>query len=324
MARIIRIGRPPYPEELVRELASLGSVYHPDASLDGFRALAAAGVDIVALDDELPDDAVLLMPNAVGPAERLIQITDRLLAPGGCPWDMEQTHTSLKRYLLEETYELFDAIDDDDLEAMKEELGDVLLQPVLHAAMERRDGRFDIDDVASRITDKLVHRHPHVFGDVGELDTASVLRQWDQLKKAEKADKPASILGGVPRTMPSLQRAFEVSKRAARTGFDWPDLASIWDKVAEEEAELRDAMASGDHAAIEAEFADLLFALVNVARWLKVEPESALQTMVTRFSARFYAMEQAASKPLAELTALEWDELWNAAKVSTAPDRNPS
>jgi tetrapyrrole methylase family protein/MazG family protein len=260
----------------------------------------------------LPEDATLLLPASTGPVEELVQITDRLLAPGGCPWDQEQTHSSLKKYLLEEAYELCDAINAENLEAMREELGDVLLQPLLHA----RDGGFDIDDVAAAISRKLINRHPHVFGDVGELDSEAVLRQWDQLKAKEKPGEPRSILGGVPRTMPALQRAYEVSKRAARTGFDWPDLVSIWAKVHEEEVELRAAVEASDQAAIEAEFADLLFSLVNIARWLKVEPENALRDMVSRFTARFEAMEAAATKPLNELSPEEWDELWNQAKLA--------
>jgi MazG family protein len=148
------------------------------------------------------------------------------------------------------------------------------------------------------------------------MDSEAVLRQWDQLKSKEKAGAPRSILGGVPKTMPSLQRAYEVSKRAARTGFDWPSVEAIWDKVREEEAELSQAIAGGDHNAIEAEFADLLFALVSVARWLKIEPEGALRAMVSRFMARFELMEAAAGKPLSELTPGEWDLLWNQAKIS--------
>ena len=316
MARIVRLGRPPYAAEVIDALRGVGPLFHADPDQDGFRALQAAGLDITSLGETLPDDGTLLLPESTGPVEVLVQITDRLLAPGGCPWDQEQTHTSLQIYLLEEAYELFDAIDTADTDAMKEELGDVLLQPLLHSAMQRRDGSFDIDAVAEGINRKLINRHPHVFGDVGALDAEAVLRQWDQLKAKEKSGTPRSILGGVPKTMPSLQRAYEVSKRAARTGFDWPGVEAIWDKVREEEAELALAVASGDPKAIKAEFADLLFALVNVGRWLNVEPESALREMVSRFTARFELMEAAAGKPLPELSVEEWDELWIRAKRS--------
>ncbi|HLK15640.1 MAG TPA: nucleoside triphosphate pyrophosphohydrolase [Fimbriimonadaceae bacterium] len=314
MVRVIRLGRPPYPSELLEQLRDAGRLYHPDPAQDGFEALRRAGLDAHPVEGDLPEDSTLLLPDSTGPLEVLVQITDRLLAPGGCPWDQEQTHTSLKKYLLEEAYELFDAIDSSDQASMREELGDVLLQPLLHAAMERRDGAFDIDSVAEAISSKLISRHPHVFGDVGELDAAGVLRQWDELKSREKGGKPRSILGGVPRTMPSLQRAYEVSKRAARTGFDWPSVEAIWEKVREEEEELRAALAGGDPAAVEQEFADLLFALVNVGRWLGVEPEAALRAMVSRFTSRFEAMEAKATKPLQELSPEEWDVLWIEAK----------
>ncbi|MHB8638033.1 MAG: nucleoside triphosphate pyrophosphohydrolase [Fimbriimonadaceae bacterium] len=300
---------------MIESLKGAGPLFHPDPDQDGFRALCAAGLDVQPLDDLLPDHGTLLLPSATGALEALVQINDRLLAPGGCPWDQQQTHTSLKRYLLEETYELFDAIDARDTEAMREELGDVLLQPILHAAMQRRDGNFDVDAVAKAITAKLIGRHPHVFGDVGELDTDAVLKQWDRIKAAEKGGAPRSILGGVPGTMPSLQRAFEVSKRAARAGFDWPTMEAIWDKEREEERELAAAILAGDQEAIESEFADLLFALVNVARWLSIEPEAALRKMVSRFIRRFEAMEAAATKPLVDLSPIEWDELWNQAKA---------
>ncbi len=316
--KIVRLGRPPYDEALLNELRALGPVYHPDPNQDGFRALQKAGVEVLAVATELPDDTTLLLPSSTGRLEALVQITDRLLAPGGCPWDQEQTHASLKKYLLEEAYELFDAIDAEDDEGMREELGDLVLQPVLHAAMKHRDGSFDIDAVAKGITDKLIRRHPHVFGDASAEDADAVLKQWDKIKSAEKEGEVKSVLGGVPRTMPALQRAYEVSKRAARTGFDWPNIAAIWDKVREEECELSEAVASGDQKRIEQEFADLLFSLVNVARWLKVEPEGALREMVDRFTTRFQAMETSADRPLSELDPSEWDVLWNEAKTSVS------
>ncbi|HWD40036.1 MAG TPA: nucleoside triphosphate pyrophosphohydrolase [Fimbriimonas sp.] len=249
------------------------------------------------------------------PLYELVSIVDRLLGPGGCPWDREQTHETLKKYLLEEAYEVFDAIDTKDMEQLCQELGDLLLQPVLHAQMEKLEGRFDIDDVARAICDKLIRRHPHVFGDVEAADADQVLRNWDAIKKTEKPETP-SILSGVPRGMASLLRAHETGKRAARVGFEWPDIEAVFQKLREEESELREAIESGDQDRIESEIGDLLFTVVNLSRWCRVEPEEALRKMLNRFTARFMAMEASTGRPLRELSAEEWDELWVRAKSS--------
>lgn len=246
--------------------------------------------------------------------DRLVQIVDRLLGPGGCPWDQEQTHESLKKYLLEEAYEVLDAIDSGSSDKLKEELGDLLLQPIMHAQMQKRDGGWDIDAVADAISDKLVRRHPHVFGDTTVHDADEVLRNWDQIKKSEGKEEQ-SILAGVPKGMASLLRAHEISKRAARVGFEWPTLDAVFEKLAEEEAELQAAIASGDKLEVEAEIGDLLFTVVNIARWLDVEPEEALRKMLNRFSGRFQAMEASSTKPLRELGPDEWEELWEKAKM---------
>lgn len=263
---------------------------------------------------------VLVVPAypAATPMDGLIHVVDRLLGPGGCPWDQAQTHETLKKHLLEETYEVFEAIDQNDPDALRDELGDLLLQPILHAQMEARDGRFSIQDVATAIHDKLVRRHPHVFGDVTANDAEEVLRNWDAIKQREKGGEVRSVLAGVPKAMPSLLRAHEISKRAARCGFEWPDLEAVFDKLREEEIELREAVAAGDPAHIEAEVGDLLFTAVNLARWAKVEPEEALRRMLDRFTARFQAMEAMADRPLRELDAAEWDRLWEAAKAALA------
>jgi tetrapyrrole methylase family protein/MazG family protein len=247
----------------------------------------------------------------------LVEVVTRLLGPGGCPWDQAQTHATLKKYLLEESYELMDAIDAADDDRMREELGDVLLQPLMHAQMRQRDGAWGADDVAQGIIDKLVRRHPHVFGDVDVADADEVLRNWDSIKQTEKG-KADSILTGVPRAMPALLRAYDISKRAARAGFEWPTFEAVWEKFAEEERELREALASGDAAAIESELGDLLFTVVNLARWAKVEPEEALRRMLDRFTARFMEMERRSDRPLRDLSPEAWDDLWNAAKVSVA------
>ncbi len=246
--------------------------------------------------------------------EGLRQVVDRLLGPGGCPWDIAQTHESLKPFLIEEAYEVLDAIDSGDKSKLCEELGDLLLQPLMHAQMEARDGGWSIDDVADRIIQKLVHRHPHVFGDAQAATPAEVLARWDEIKKAEKPDAAASILGEVPRALPALHRAHQISVRAARVGFEWPSLDAVLQKLGEEELEMREALSSGDKKRISDEIGDLLFTVVNVARWCDVLPEEALREMVDRFTKRFNAMEQATTKPLKELDPAEWDELWNRAK----------
>jgi tetrapyrrole methylase family protein/MazG family protein len=245
----------------------------------------------------------------------LVWVVERLLGPGGCPWDQEQTHQSLKKHLIEESHELFDAIDAEDLDQMREELGDVLLQPLMHAEMQRLEGNWGVDEVAVQMSEKLIRRHPHVFGDVDANDSAAVLQNWDRIKKTEKGDTPRSLLAGVPKGMPALLRAYDISKRVARNGFEWPDFESVWDKLREEELELREAVEHENPAKVEDEVGDLLFTAVNVARWAGVEPEEALRKMLNRFTERFMAMERMASKPLSELTAEEWDELWNRAKL---------
>lgn len=244
----------------------------------------------------------------------LVWVVDRLLGPGGCPWDMEQTHESLKKYLVEECYELVDAIDHRDDEGLVEELGDVLLQPLMHSQMEARDGRWDVHHVAETEAQKLVRRHPHVFGDKSVHDSADVLKQWDEIKKTEKGESRASVLAGVPQSAPALLRALEVSKRAARAGFEWPDMNAVWDKFDEETVEVREALASGDQGQVSAEIGDLLFTVVNLARWAKVDPEDALRTMVDRFVGRFRHMEAMAGRGLEELSPDEWERLWSRAK----------
>jgi len=276
-------------------------------------SLHAAGI-ASRVSDDVPADAVVVVGRG-GPLYDLAYVTDRLLGPGGCPWDQAQTHESLKKYLIEEAYEVLDAIDSGDVESFREELGDLLLQPVLHSQMRKRDGEFDIDDVAQGIVDKLVRRHPHVFGELSVADADEVLRNWDAIKKAEKGARPASILGEVPRSMPSLARALTISKRAARAGFEWPNIEGVYEKLEEELRELREATATEDEEAMAAELGDLLFTVVNIARWLSVDPEEALRQMVNRFVARFHRMEAASPVPLSELSPDEWDRLWTQAKL---------
>jgi tetrapyrrole methylase family protein/MazG family protein len=309
MPTVLRIGaRPELWPESAREALKQGPVIMVEPNEELAKALVGEGVSIGGWGD-FTQDAVLVIP--VTPIEELITLVDRLLGPGGCPWDQAQTHESLKRHLLEEAYEVIEAIDRSDAIALREEIGDLLLQPVMHGQMS---DSFTTQEAARTVVDKLIRRHPHVFGDVDADDAETVLRNWDRIKQNEKGEQPQSLLAGVPKAMPALLRAYEISKRAARVGFEWPDIDAVWDKLREEEAELREALAAGDARAAESEMGDLLFTIVNVARWLKIEPEDVLRQMLDRFTERFQAMERTAPRPLNELTPEEWDQLWVAAK----------
>lgn len=250
--------------------------------------------------------------------DELVRIMARLRAPGGCPWDREQTHRSLRHYFVEEVYEALEALDDQDMSRFCGELGDVMLQVVFHAQLAGEAGEFDIREVLRRINEKLVRRHPHVFGDVTVSGADEVLDNWQEIKLAEgeNVDRE-SVMDGVPRGLPALQRAYDLSRRAARVGFDWPDIGGVWDKFAEETAELREAAEAGDPSAIEAEVGDLLAAVVNLARFLGVEPEQAMRTASDRFEGRFREVEKRAGeagRDMREMGLAELDELWEAAK----------
>ena len=248
----------------------------------------------------------------------LVEIIARLRGPGGCPWDGEQTHETLKPYLLEECYEALEALDSGDAEALCGELGDVLLEITLHAQLGAEAGSFDISDVCQRISDKLVYRHPHVFGNVHVEDSDEVLANWEQLKRQERGDDPrTSVLDGIPRTLPALKRSTEVQKRASKVGFDWDEISGPVAKVAEELAELEEARAACDPEAIAQELGDVLFAVVNMARFLAVDSEDALRMTCDRFAERFRQMESeavAAGRCVADMTLEELDELWEAIK----------
>lgn len=251
----------------------------------------------------------------------------KLRAPGGCPWDGEQTYGSLAQYLLEESYETFDAIQDaestGDTANLREELGDLLLQVVFHATIGKERGDFDIDDVAAGITQKLILRHPHVFGDA-KIETADdVLKNWDQLKADErkasgKADKTAdSILDDVPVHFPALLEAAKITKKAAKVGFDWSSVDQIFDKLNEETSELKAAIDSGDTDHIAEELGDMLFVITNIARKLDIEPETALKRTNRKFRRRFKFIEdelKAANRDIATSTLTEMDTLWNKSK----------
>jgi len=260
-------------------------------------------------------DAVILVPDHNHPLFLRV-IVDLLLGPHGCPWDREQTHASLTKYLIEESYEFIQAVQDDSQPAMVEELGDVFLQPFLHTQIAEKAGTFKLADALSAISSKLIRRHPHVFADVSVSGSDEVLKNWDQIKKKEKGESgSASILGDVPIAMPSLSRALAISKRAARAGFEWPNKQEVLAKLQEEIAEYEEAVLTADSEHIQSEIGDVLFTVVNIARWEKVDPEEALRKMLTRFTDRFHAMEASTKTPLSELTPAEWDRLWVAAKA---------
>jgi MazG family protein len=268
------------------------------------------------------------MSRASDATERLLAIMTRLRGPGGCPWDREQTLRTLRPYLLEEVYEVLEAIDGGDAREHCEELGDLLLQVVFQAELAREEGRFDFGDVAEAIAAKLVRRHPHVFGDARVPDTAGVLRQWVQLKQVEKAERGGgkSVLEGVPRELPALARAQRLTEKASRIGFDWPDAAGARAKVAEELGELDEAAASGDGGRVEDEVGDLLFAVANLARKLQVAPEEALRRAVGRFVARFEHVEQELQRlgrQPGDASPEEMDRLWENAKLALAAKKNP-
>ena len=257
--------------------------------------------------------------------EDLVGIMARLRGEGGCPWDREQTHASLKRYALEETYELLEAIDQDDGDAVREELGDMLLQVLFHSQMAKEERRFAIEGVMTGLRDKLVRRHPHVFGGERAADADTVLRNWEQIKATEKSGSRGqgqSPFTSVPRAMPALARAQRIGDKAAGAGFDWPDAEPVWRKVEEEWEELREAVGSGEPGRVEAELGDLLFSVVNLSRFLKVQAEEALTGAVERFRQRFAQVERELAgrgKTVGEASPEELDRAWERAKATGGP-----
>jgi len=262
------------------------------------------------------------------PIEQLRDVVHKLRGPGGCPWDREQTHRSLRAGLLEEAYEVAAAIDAGDDDNLREELGDLLLQVVFHAQLASEEGRFDFADVARGIVEKLVRRHPHVFGAESAESSAAVLVRWEEIKRAEKnkagdgaikasGEQAASVLDGVPGVLPSLLHAHAIQKKAGKVGFDWNEAAPILEKIREELIEVEEAIASADPAEIEREIGDLLFSVVNLARKLRIDPEIALRGATNKFSGRFRAMEELARArglELKDMTLEGMDVLWEEVK----------
>jgi tetrapyrrole methylase family protein/MazG family protein len=244
-------------------------------------------------------------------------IMKRLRGPGGCPWDAEQTHESLTRYLLEETYEVIEAIESKSSEHLKEELGDLLLQPVFHAAIAEEAGTFCMDDIVQTLCEKLIRRHPHVFGDAQIADSAAQIENWEQIKKTEKGDQRKSALSGVPPHLPALLKAQKVTEKAARVGFDWEHVDQVMAKVMEELHEFEEAMIANDNKQMESELGDLLFAIVNLGRFLSINPEGALRKTINRFQKRFEYVEErlhSEGRQMQNATLAEMDQLWEAAK----------
>jgi tetrapyrrole methylase family protein/MazG family protein len=251
---------------------------------------------------------------------KLVEIMARLRAEGGCEWDRAQTHESLRQYLVEETHEVIDAIRQGDPDPLCEELGDLLLQVLFHAQIASEIGQFDISDVIASISGKMIRRHPHVFGDATADTPEAVSRQWDHIKRTIENRSKESILGGIPKGFPSLLRAAKMSKKAARAGFDWERTEQVLGKVEEELSELKEAMTQGDPAPMEHELGDVLFSLVNLARFLGLNAEVAMVSANDRFERRFREMEKIAEKTGCSIENADMDtldRLWEMAKKST-------
>jgi len=256
--------------------------------------------------------------------EKLVGVMARLRAPGGCPWDREQTHATLRTYLIEEAYEVLEALDGADDVKFAEELGDLLLQVVFHAQMADEEGRFTVVDVIREIYEKMIRRHPHVFGERRAKDAAEVLRNWEIIKKEERQAKGVveeeaaeSVLDGVPRSLPALLEGYQLTRKAARIGFDWENVGGLFEKLQEETEELRQVLEKRGGKEIEGEVGDILFVAVNLARFLKIDPEIAMKKASGKFSRRFREMERMAREQgttLAEVARGRMEELWEEAK----------
>ena len=259
------------------------------------------------------------MPASNGAFDHLVKIMDRLRGPGGCPWDREQTYATLRNYLLEECYEVVEALDAGDRDGLREELGDLLFQIVFLSRLAKEEGAFTAEDVAAGIAEKMVRRHPHVFGQERAETSAEVLRNWEEIKRKEKgeAEAPRSVLAGIPRGLPALLKAQRLGTKAARVGFDWQRDTDVLDKIEEEVAELRRAAEAGKPEQVREEFGDLMFSLVMLARRLEVDAEEALEGANRKFQARFHEIERrlaAAGIPVQDAGLETLDRLWDEVK----------
>ena len=245
--------------------------------------------------------------------ERLVEIVDILRSENGCQWDREQTHDTLKRNMIEEAYEAVDAINDNDMKHLQEELGDVLLQVVLHSQIAKEEKAFNIEDVSKTLSDKLVHRHPHVFGDTKVSSTDDIIDNWEKLKKQEKPHR-TSVMDGISKSQAALMSAQKISKKAVKVGFEWPNEEELYACVKSEIKEFSEAKTQEEK---EDELGDILFAVVNLARWNNIDAEQALLKANRKFMTRFREMEKLAPKELENLSFEEWDKLWKQAKINT-------
>lgn len=245
--------------------------------------------------------------------KELVEVIARLRAKDGCQWDREQTHSTLRPNMIEEAYEAVDAIDDNDLKHLQEELGDVLLQVLLHSQIASEEGAFSIEDVSRELKEKLIHRHPHVFGNVKVNSTDDILNNWDKLKAEEKTHRK-SAMDGISKAQSALMSAQKISKRAVKTGFEWPNEKSLYECIYSEFEEFKEAEKEGNKDHMEEEYGDILFATVNLARWNKIDAEQALLKANKKFMKRFRKMEELATKPLNDYSFEEYDDLWKQAK----------
>lgn len=255
----------------------------------------------------------------MGYLNKLVELIQVLRSENGCPWDREQTHKSLRPNMLEEAYEAVDAMNSGDMVHLKEELGDVLLQVILHSQIASEEHAFDIEDVAKGLHDKIIHRHPHVFGDQKVSNANEALLSWEKIKKEEKSHRK-SAMDGVSKSQSALMSAQKISKKAVKCGFEWPNEGSLYECINSEFEEFKEAVAEGDKTHAEDEMGDILFAVVNLARWNKIDAEQALLNANKKFMTRFRKMEQLAVKPLNEYTFTEYDALWRQAKSALERD----
>jgi tetrapyrrole methylase family protein/MazG family protein len=246
--------------------------------------------------------------------EKLVDIIATLRGENGCPWDREQTHKTLRPNMLEEAYEAVDAIDDGDIANLREELGDVLLQVVLHAQIAKDNNEFDIEDVAKELSDKLIHRHPHVFGTAHVDNANDVVVNWDKLKQEEKTYRK-SILDGISKSQSALMSAQKISKKVVKVGFEWKNVESLKECIQSEYKEFEEAVKTGDKEKMEDEMGDIFFATVNLARWYKIDAEQALLSANKKFTKRFKKMEELKTKPFEEYSFEEFNDLWKKAKI---------
>jgi tetrapyrrole methylase family protein/MazG family protein len=309
---------------------SLMEIYPDDFPVTVARNLGLADEEIRSVPlyelDRLPAIDHLTSVYVPAPPKRtatfsldpVVDIMAKLRSPGGCVWDIEQDHSSLRRYIVEEVYEVLEAIDLADGDKLCEELGDLLLQIVFHARIAEECGEFSMQDVVDTVTEKMIRRHPHVFGDISVRDAAEVVVNWEKIKRREHPGERPSVLDGVPGGLPSLLKAFKLQSKAAKVGFDWNSVDPVWDKISEELDELREAAAGGSKEAMEGELGDVLFSVVNLARFFDIDPETALNATNSKFVRRFSHVEDAVKKrglKWKDLTIRELDLLWDEAKM---------